>query len=105
MASLEADLGVSGDTAPEKRISRRRRRAHSTSSEEEDNDRRRVSFLNHPEGSQPFSSISTRYRAVDIKHFKHIFYGTFKVEHLLKLSNSILQRRTVTDDDSKPSEP
>ena len=54
-----------------------------------------VSFR-HAEGKKPFLSLYERYRAVNIKYFKQIFFGTFKTEYLTKLAHNCTNR---TDSD------
>ena len=50
-----------------------------------------VSFL-HAEGEQPFRTLHHRYRSVEIKYFKQIFFGTFRPINLLKLTRSVFNR-------------
>ena len=47
-------------------------------------DESRVSFL-HEEDNKLFLKLYKRFRAVDIKYFKQIFYETFKSKNLIKL--------------------
>lgn len=68
--------------------SRRHRYEYSSSStDSEEGAGERVSFL-HEEGNKPFLSLHERYRAVDIKYFKQIFFGTFRPEHLTRLAST-----------------
>ena len=59
--------------------------SRSSSSDSEEGEGPRVSFI-HQEGNKPFLKLHERFRAVDIKYFKQIFYGTFKPKDLLKLA-------------------
>ena len=47
-------------------------------------DESRVSFL-HEEDNKLFLKLYKRFRVVDIKYFKQIFYKTFKLKNLIKL--------------------
>ncbi len=58
-----------------------------SSSDSEEGDGPMVSFL-HAEGTKPFLSLHERYRAVNIKFFKQIFFGTFKPDRLTHLAQN-----------------
>ena len=45
-----------------------------------------MSFLHQEEGNKPFLKLHERYRAVSIKYFKQIFFGTFLPKDLPKLA-------------------
>lgn len=46
---------------------------------------------------RPFLSLHERFRAVNIKYFKQIFFGTFKSHHLTKLSHCYTTRAVNED--------
>ena len=50
-----------------------------------------VSFL-HAEGERPFLTFHDRYRSVEFKYFKKIFFGTFRPVNLLKLVRGVVNR-------------
>ena len=62
---------------------------------EEDNSPR-VSFM-YIKDTRPFLNLYKRYRAVDIKYFKQIFFKTFKFENLTKLSREYVNRADTDD--------
>ena len=66
----------------------RRRRDSSSGYSSSDSGRRsrsKVSFQ-HNEGNKPFLKLHEQFRAVDVKYFKQIFYGTFKPKNLVMLA-------------------
>ena len=46
----------------------------------------------HIKDTRPFLNLHKRYRAVDIKYFKQIFFETFKSENLIKLDRGYVNR-------------
>lgn len=88
-----------------KRGHRHRHSSESYLSDSEIGDGPRVSFL-HDQGSKPFLKLHERYRAVNIKFFKRIYYGTFQPEHLTKLAHTFTNRsidsRSKTKDEDVP---
>ena len=52
----------------------RRHYSSESSTDSEEGDGPRVSFM-HAEGTRPFLNLHERYRAVEIKYFKQIFFG------------------------------
>ena len=72
---------------------RRHRRYDSSDSDldSEEGEGPMVSFL-HAKGTYPFLTLHERYRSVEIKYFKQIFFGTFRPTNLLKLSRSVVDR-------------
>ena len=77
---------------------RRRRRHHDndSSTDSEDDGGVKVSFL-HAEGTKPFLHLHQRFRAVSVKYFKQIFFGTFKCDHLTKLAYGFNTKATNED--------
>ena len=73
-----------------------------SSTDPEDNDANKVSFL-HQEGNKPFLTLHERYRAVDIKYFKQIFFGTFRADSLAKLSHTVATIITASKDNEEVS--
>ena len=61
----------------------------SSSSDSKTENESRVSFL-HEEGNKPFLKLHKRFRTVDIKYFKQIFYETFKPKNLIKLAHDYI---------------
>ena len=81
------------------RIQRRRshhRRRPRTPNSESDDDLSMISFV-HAAGERSFLGIYSRFRAVDIKYFKQIFYGTFRPEHLSEIGRNHVHRSTNND--------
>ncbi|KAF6238815.1 hypothetical protein HO173_003322 [Letharia columbiana] len=75
------------------RYSRSHRHRHSDTSDSDSSDsesgweeRRGVPFR-HSEGKKPFLSIAERFRSVDVKYFKQVFFGTFKTKNFAKLAH------------------
>ena len=52
-----------------------------TETDKEEGEGPRVSFV-HTVGIQPFLNLHNRYRTVEIKYFKQIFFGTFRAKDL-----------------------
>ncbi|KAF6220298.1 hypothetical protein HO133_003430 [Letharia lupina] len=72
-----------------RRHSRSHRHRHSDTSDSDSSDsksdweeRRGVPFR-----KKPFLSIAERFRSVDVKYFKQIFFGTFKTKNFAKLAH------------------
>ena len=85
--------------ADKDRSRNRRHRHHSSDnsgSDTEDDGRQKVSFI-YNEGNKPFLTLAERYRAVDIKYFKQIFYGTFNPRNLPELARDHIDFIEVKD--------
>lgn len=61
------------------------------------------SFVHHHPDSKPFTTFDRRYRPVQQKYLKQIFFGTFRAEHLTKLGNGICYA-TDNDDIEDPTD-
>ena len=97
MANLEERLNhATPRKVHKKQSSRRHRLAIEDSETESDEEAPMVSFT-HAAGTRPFLSIHERFRAVDVKYFKQIFYGTFRPEHITKLAHSYVHRSAGED--------
>ena len=46
----------------------------------------------HTKDTRSFFNLHKRYRVVDIKYFKQIFFKTFKSENLIKLGREYVNR-------------
>lgn len=82
---------------------RRRRHRHSDTSDSSDSDsdeeeRRGIPFR-HSEGKRPFLSIAEKFRSVEVKYFKQIFFGTFRVKYLPKLAH--MHTTSAKDEDKE----
>lgn len=89
---LKEYLAGKSRSKPRHRSRSHRHRRHESSSGYSSSDSEqghgpRVSFLHHQEGNKPFLKIHEQFRAVDIKYFKQIYYGTFKPKDLVKLAH------------------
>ena len=51
----------------------------------------------HAEDTRPFLNFHKRYRFVEIKYFKQIFFKTFKFENLIKLGRGYVNRANTND--------
>lgn len=60
----------------------------------------RVSFLHHHDNDEPYLTIHERFRAVDIKYFKQIFFGTFTPADSPELSRTCINYGTHIPDPS-----
>ena len=100
LASMRDSLATANSRGRvSKSHSRRRRHRHyisDSSSDSEEGDWPRVSFV-HANGTKPFLSLHKRFHAVNIKYFKQIFFGTFKSDHLTKLSHGYTTRAVNED--------
>lgn len=77
---------------------RRRRHRHRYSSDSDSEDASRVSFLHHEDDTKLFLTLHESYRAVSIKYFKQIFFGTFRPIDSLKLSATYINRPSDNDE-------
>ena len=63
----------------------------------------RVSFKDNNEGNKPFLKLHERYRAVNVKYFKQIYFGKFQPKHLTRLAHNYfnwsMDKKDKKDDD------
>ena len=104
IARLKEQLRYGRYRPHKSRSHRHRRRQDESSSESEDSEAGvgpRVSFKQDPIGNQPFLSLHEHYRAVDIKWFKQIYFGTFKPKYLQNLSHTYAHWSVTTKSSKK----
>ena len=68
-----------------------RRREGSITASDTGSDEKRAAFGGF-EGKKPYRSLHDRFPFVERRHFKEIFHGTFRTEHLVKLAETAISR-------------
>ena len=102
ISELETRLGIPPTPKPFPTSHRRRHARYVVDSESESEaGDDMVSFVHHERGNKPFLPLHARYRAVNVKYFKKIFFGTFMPEHLTKLAQSYMNRTVDRKDKDK----
>ena len=98
LASFEERLNTHKSfRVQKKRSSRHRRHLVIEDSETESEEEGPMVSFTHARGTRPFLSFHERFRAVDVKYFKQIFYGVFRPEHITKLAHSYVHRSANED--------